>query len=281
MAQAAAGAIDTFTGVSGTAIAHRTWAPASPHSVVVVLHGLGEHSGRYTALAGDLNAAGYAVCALDHRGHGESGGQRVGFDRFDDLVDDVATLVADVRRRFPLPLFVLGHSFGGLVALRYVTRDHPDIAGLVLSGTAASVPKTVSPITVLAGKTLSLVAPSVGVLTLPLDKISKDPAVVAAYNADPLVTRRKVRARVGAEMLKVMAQVDDALPSLRVPTLIMHGGADVITTPDSSRLIHEHLGSTDKQLVIYDGLYHEIFNEPERGEVIASVIAWLNAHRPS
>ena len=246
--------------------------------MVLIVHGIAEHSGRYEALAADLVRAGFAVGALDHRGHGRSGGKRVQVARFDDLVDDLATFADLMRERYPspLPMFVLGHSMGGLVSLRYLTRDRPEVAGLVLSGAAAAKPEDISGFTIAVGNLLAKVAPDVGVASLQLDKISRDPQVVIDYNNDPLVTNAKIRARMGAQVLWAMEETERALPSLTVPILIMHGGDDVVNPPDGSRMIAEKVGSTDKTLKIYDGLWHEIYNEPERDVVIGDVIAWLN-----
>ncbi len=269
-----------FIGVGGTTIYYREWSSTEDpvRAVVLIVHGIAEHSGRYEALAADLVRAGFAVGALDHRGHGRSGGKRVQVARFDDLVDDLATFADLMRERYPspLPMFVLGHSMGGLVSLRYLTRDRPEVAGLVLSGAAAAKPEDISGFTIAVGNLLAKVAPDVGVASLQLDKISRDPQVVIDYNNDPLVTKAKVRARMGAQVLWAMEETEQALPALTVPILIMHGGDDAVTPPDGSRMIAEKVGSTDKTLKIYDGLWHEIYNEPERDVVIGDVIAWLN-----
>ncbi|MDQ1308607.1 MAG: Lysophospholipase, partial [Actinomycetota bacterium] len=257
-----------FIGVGGTTIYYQEWSSAEDpvRAVVLIVHGIAEHSGRYEALAADLVRAGFAVGALDHRGHGRSGGKRVQVARFDDLVDDLATFADLMRERYPspMPMFVLGHSMGGLVSLRYLIRDRPEVAGLVLSGAAAAKPEDISGFTIAVGNLLAKVAPDVGVASLQLDKISRDPQVVIDYNHDPLVTKAKVRARMGSQVLWAMEVTEQALPTLTVPILIMHGGDDVVTPPDGSRMIAEKVGSTDKTLKIYDGLWHEIYNEPER-----------------
>lgn len=269
-----------LAGVRDTKIFYQEWTPPQDklRGAVVVVHGYGEHGGRYADLAADLGAAGFAVGVIDHRGHGKSQGKRVQVVAFDDYVDDIATYQRAFRKRYPapLPFFLLGHSMGGLITLRYVTRDKPPFDGVIVSGAAAAKPDDISGLTIAVSKILSTVAPDMGVIQLPVEKISRDPKVVEAYQNDPLVVDHKVRARLGAEMLKAMEQCEQGLPSVTTPILVMHGGDDVLTPPDGSRMIAEQVGSADKSLEIYDGLWHEIYNEPERDVVIADVVAWLN-----
>lgn len=271
-----------FKGVRDTVIRWQEWAPAKsdPRAVIMLVHGIGEHGGRYAALAEDFTEAGFAVGVPDHRGHGLSEGKRAQVEQFDDFSDDLGTYQAILRKRYPapLPLFIVAHSMGGLIALRYVTRDQPAASGLVLSGAAAAKPDDISDLTITIGNLLAKVLPDVGVAGLQLDKISHDPAVVEAYKNDPLVTSGKVKARMGSELLKGMATVEQDLPSLTMPVLVMHGGDDVITPPHGSEMIFAKVGSKDKTLKIYPGLYHEVYNEPERQEVIANVITWIDAH---
>jgi alpha-beta hydrolase superfamily lysophospholipase len=269
----------TRNGKDGRTLHWREWNPShAPRAVVAISHGYAEHSGRYANLAQDLVAAGYAACALDHHGHGLSEGKPVSVRRFDDYVDDFAAYVEDVRQRYPAPLFVLGHSMGGLIALRYVTRDHPQINGLIISATAAIRPDDVSSLTVAVGRFLSKVAPDAPVVALPLGRISHDAAVVRAYYDDPLVHAQKMRARLGAEILDTIDRVEAALPDLVTPILILHGSDDAISPVASSHFVHDKVGSRDKTLKVYEGLWHEIFNEPERGDVINDVTGWMDQH---
>lgn len=269
-----------FNGKHDTKIFYQEWAPNSgePRAVLLVVHGYAEHSGRYEALAHDLVSAGFAVCTIDHRGHGKSEGKRVQVDKFDDMVEDLASYEQELRERYPapLPVFLIGHSMGGLISLRYATTQKTDVVGLVLTGTAAAKPADISGLTIAIGRVLAKVAPDVGVASLHLDKISRDPKVVEAYENDPLVTISKVRARMGSELIDTMDAVEKDLPSLTLPILVMHGGDDVVTPPDASRMIADKVGSEDKTLKIWDGLFHEVYNEPERDEVIADVVAWLD-----
>ena len=270
---------DTFVGGRGLRIHVRTWLPAgAPTGVVVVAHGFAEHGGRYAAVAERLVVDGLAVRAADHRGHGLSEGKRTSVVRFDDYVDDVTTVIAQARERWStLCVVLLGHSMGGLIALDLAVRPDGPLDGLVVSAPAAC-PREVSKVTLTIGRALSRIAPDTGVLRLPLNRISRDPAVVDAYNNDPLVFRTPIRARLGAEMLAAMERVDAGLPSLRVPLLVMQGTADGLVDPGCGPHVYSRAGSTDKTLKMYDGLWHEIFNEPERDHVLGDLTGWLRSH---
>lgn len=270
---------DSFVGVRGLKIHARTWLPAgAPIGVVVIAHGFAEHGGRYAAVAERLVADGIAVRAADHRGHGLSEGKRTSIVRFGDYVDDLTTVIAQARARWPsLRIVLLGHSMGGLVALDLAVRPGGPVDGLVLSAPAAC-PREVSRFTLAAGRALSRVAPNTGVLRLPLNRISRDPAVVDAYNKDPLVFRTPIRARLGAEMLDAMDRVEAGLPSLRTPLLVMQGTADGLVDPGCGPHVYDRAGSEDKTLKMYDGLWHEIFNEPERDHVLDDLTGWLRSH---
>jgi len=270
---------ESFSGARGLRIHVKTWLPAVPPvGVVVIAHGFAEHGGRYAAVAERLVASGIAVRALDHRGHGLSEGKRTSIVRFADYVDDLSTVIGQARERWPsLHLVLLGHSMGGLIALDLAVRQTIPLEGLVLSAPAAC-PREVSTFTLAVGRALSRVAPNTGVLRLPLNRISRDPAVVDAYNNDPLVFRTPIRARLGAEMLDAMDRVDAGLPSLRVPLLVMQGTADGLVDPGCGPHVYDRAGSIDKTLKMYDGLWHEIFNEPEREHVLDDLTAWLGTH---
>jgi alpha-beta hydrolase superfamily lysophospholipase len=271
---------DTFTGVRGLRIHTRTWLPESPPTgVVVIAHGFAEHTGRYAAVAQRLIAGGIAVRAADHRGHGLSEGKRTSVVRFSDYVDDLIAVIAQARARWPSQrLVLLGHSMGGLIALDLAVRPGAALDGLALSAPAAC-PREVSRFALGMGRVLSRVAPNTGVLRLPLNRISRDPAVVEAYNSDPLVFRTPIRARLGAEMLDAMERVEAGLSALRTPLLVMQGTADGLVDPGCGPHVYDRAGSPDKTLKMYDGLWHEIFNEPERDHVLDDLTSWLRAHR--
>jgi acylglycerol lipase len=268
-----------FVGVRALRIRYRTWLPAgSPTGVVVIAHGFAEHGGRYAHIAARLVADGLAVRAPDHRGHGLSEGKRTSVVRFDDYVDDLTTVIEQAREEWASRrVILLGHSMGGLIALRLAVRAGVPIDGLVVSAPAAC-PRDVSRLTLTVGRALSRLAPNTGVLRLPLNRISRDPAVVDAYNHDPLVFRTPIRARLGAEMLTAMDRVEAGLPRLRMPLLVMQGTADGLVDPGCGPHVYERAGSADKTLKMYDGLWHEIFNEPERDHVLDDLATWVRVH---
>jgi acylglycerol lipase len=276
---AAGGDQGGFVGVRGLRIQHRTWLPAGPPiGALVIAHGFAEHGGRYAHVAARLVAEGVAVRAADHRGHGLSEGKRTSVVRFDDYVDDLTAVVEQARQEWPARrVILLGHSMGGLIALRLAVRATVPLDGLVVSAPAAC-PREVSKLTLLVGRALSRLAPNTGVLRLPLNRISRDAAVVDAYNHDPLVFRTPIRARLGAEMLTAMERVDAGLPGLRTPLLVMQGTADGLVDPGCGPHVFERAGSADKTLKMYDGLWHEIFNEPERDHVLDDLATWMRAH---
>lgn len=254
----------------------QAWLPdVGARAVVVIVHGLGEHGGRYDHVARRFATDGFACYAADHVGHGRSDGRRANIDRMDRIVDDLAEFAGFATSHTPgVPLFLLGHSMGGLVTLQYATGDATELAGLVLSGAATKI-EAGSPLLRSAARLLSAVTPNLGVITLPPEHISRDPAVVAAYRADPLVHHGKVPARTGAEMLTTSQALPDRLERLRIPMLILHGTEDRLTTPEGSRMVHQRVTMEDRTLRLYDSLHHEIFNEPEQDRVLDDVVAWM------
>ncbi|WP_328392058.1 alpha/beta hydrolase [Nocardia sp. NBC_00416] len=269
---------------AGNRISTRSWIPdVAVRGVIVLVHGVAEHSGRYDYVARTFAAAGFAVHALDHVGHGESAdaGTRANIGSVDNAADNVAALLDLAREEHPgAPAFVVGHSMGALITLYLATRAPLEVAGVVVSAPPLIIDAG-NPAQRLLAPVLTRLAPNLGVLKLDSSQISRDPAVVTAYDDDPLVFRGKLPARTATEILTAAATVLDRLPRLRVPTLALHGTADVIAAPASTDRIEQHAGTTDLTVRRYDGLYHEIFNEPERDRVLADVVAWLDARVPA
>jgi acylglycerol lipase len=264
-------------GAGGTEIYWQAWQPAHAHAVVVLAHGAGEHSGRYAHVGERLAGAGYAVHALDHRGHGRSAGPRMYIDRVDDVVADLGTFIASVRAQYPeVPLVLLGHSMGGLVALRYAIHHQDSIDALVLSGPLAAL-AAATPLQRMAAQALSAVAPRLGLIAVEPALVSRDPEVVRAYVEDPLVFHGKLPARTIAQLAATVRRFPDEAPAIRVPLLVMLGSADRLVPPEGGRMVHDRAASADKTLIVYDGLYHEILNEPEKDRVMADLVAWLDA----
>lgn len=271
-----------FPGCHDTALFAQAWIPArEPRAVVVISHGLAEHGGRYADVAARLVASDYAVYALDHRGHGHSSGQRANIDRFAYLVSDLGTFAGRAQREHPgAPVFLLGHSMGGAIALDCALRYDGSLKGLALSAPALAVGEPVSPLKWLTIRLLSSLSPNAGALTLPATAISRDPAVVEAYERDPLVYRGAIPARTIAELLQAMAAFPASVPGLRIPVLIQHGTADTLVPLPATRPVYDMLGQPKQRtLRTYEGLFHEVYNEPERERVIADLAAWLEAHR--
>jgi acylglycerol lipase len=268
---------ESFVGQGNTTIRYDVWDTADPpRGLLVISHGLGEHGRRYDHVAQRLAALGLRVAVPDHRGHGRSGGPRAGLRRFADYTDDLDALFG-LEQVEGAPRFLLGHSMGGTIALDYALDHQQSLAGLVLSG-AAIVPGDDQPKAALAvAKVLASVLPSLPTAKLDSAGISRDEAVVKAYNADPLVFRGKIPAGLAGGLLRVMDTFPARLPDLKVPILILHGSDDKMTSPAGSKLVAERAGSADKTLKIYEGLYHEIFNEPEQDLVLDDVAGWLRA----
>ncbi|KQY31266.1 MULTISPECIES: alpha/beta hydrolase [Nocardia] len=267
-----------FAGHGGK-IAWRAWQPeTAPRAVVVLVHGVAEHSGRYEYVSTTLTDAGFAVYALDHIGHGLSEGAAANIGSMQGAADNVATLLGLASAAHPgVPRFLLGHSMGSLVVLHLATRGPLDVAGVIVSAPPLDIPLG-NPIQRLAAPLLTRLAPNLGVLTLDSSTISRDPAVVRAYDDDPLVFRGKLPARTAVEILQHTALVKQRLGALTAPLLVLHGTADVIASPSSADLLERDAGSTDVTVLRYPGLYHEVFNEPERAQVLGDVTDWLSAH---
>jgi acylglycerol lipase len=268
-----------FAGAAGGQIYWQGWIPDDPTGVVVLTHGLAEHGGRYWHVATRLAQDGYATYVADHRGHGKSDGVKGNINRMSEVVTDLETMVRSAAQRQPdLPMFLYGHSMGGLVALAYVLTGRPaELKGLIITSVAIDL-GVGSAAERLAAKVLSRVAPSVGTVQLDASTISRDPEAVRAYDEDPLNYRGKTRVRTAAEMLTTIDTVKAKLGSLTLPLLIMHGTADRLTGPAGSQLIADKAGSTDVTLKLYDGWYHELHNEPEKETVFAEIVRWLKEH---
>ena len=267
----------SLQGAGGTEIHWQAWQPAEGRGAVVLAHGAGEHSGRYAHVGERLTASGYAVYALDHRGHGRSGGPRMYIDSMDDVVADLGSFVTLVRARQPgLPLVLLGHSMGGLVALASAIGDQASIDALVLTSPLAAL-AAASPAQRLAASALSAIAPRLGLIAVDPTLVSRDPAVVRAYVDDPLVFHGKLPARTIAQLAATVRRLPAETPAVRVPLLVMLGSADRLVPPAGGRMVHDRASSTDKTLIVYDGLYHEILNEPEQDRVMDDLVAWLDA----
>jgi acylglycerol lipase len=264
-------------GDGGLRLYRRRWLPdCEPKATVVIAHGAGEHLARYGHVAERLTGAGYAVHALDHRGHGRSEGDRADLGSMDAVVADLRSEIALARsEQLDRKLFLLGHSMGGCISLEYALRHQEEIDGLILSSPVASL-NSASGATRALSKLVGSVIPRLGVYSVDTVLISRDPEVVRAYEEDPLVHHTKVPARTVAELTRSVESFPDRLPDLTMPVLVFHGTGDQIAEPAGSEMVHDRAGSADKSIELFEGLYHETLNEPEQGEVLDLVVAWLD-----
>lgn len=270
----------TLPGSAGDTLAWRAWLPEQPEAVVVLAHGLHEHGGRYGYLAERLNGSGYAVYAVDHRGHGRSGGPPANIGSMSGVLDDFHQLRRTAEAEQPgLPLFLLGHSLGGLIAVEYLLAyGEAGLAGLAVSGPLVDTSGANRAQLALA-PLLGRLAPNLGVTPLSSAAVSRDAEVVRDYEQDPLNHHGKIVARTGAEILRAAQDALRRMPELTLPVLVMHGTADRLVPVVAAQRVYDSVSSTDRTLRTYDGLYHEIFNEPERDAVLDDLVAWLDRHR--
>ncbi len=268
-----------FKGERGATIWYQRWRPEDPKAAIALAHGLGEHSGRYGNMLACVGPQGYAVYGLDLRGHGRSEGQRGHVERFGDYIADYGRLVGLMRAEEPeLPVFLYGHSVGGLIALRYAMDFPQGLAGVIGSGPAlrrrfdAPLPK------LLLARLLSLLWPTFSLRSgLPAEQLSHDPQVVAAYRADPLV-HDLVTPRLYTEVTSAGEQALADASKLKAPCLLLQAGDDGLVDPRTTRQFYDRLTVQDKTLHIYEGFRHEGHNEPDRGRWLGDMVAWLDAH---
>jgi len=267
-------------GYKGLNLYYQYWLPeGKPKAVLLVAHGLAEHSGRYKNLVDYFVPKGYAVYALDHRGHGKSEGTRSYVDNFNDYLTDLETFFGMVRKENKnARIFLFGHSLGGTIATAYAIEHQKELAGLIVSGASLVASTSVSPALLAMAGVVSALLPKMGVTLLDASAISRDKAVVDAYVNDPLVFRGKVPARTGAELARMWKHLPEQMHKIKLPILIMHGFADQLANPAGSKLLYERVSSKDKTLKLYDNCYHEICNEPEREQVFMDMQTWLAKH---
>ncbi len=269
-----------FKSIRDTNIYYQYWLPeGEPKAILLVAHGIAEHSGRYMNVVNHFVPAGYAVYGVDHIGHGKSDGKRVCVERFQDFTKTFKKFFDMIRGWQPIkPIFLVGHSMGGLISAAYLLKHQDELTGVVFSGPGIKVPENISNAVIFAGKILSVVMPKAGIIQLDAEGICRDPAVVDAYLNDPLVYTGKITARLSAEMLKTIQHVTGSAIKIRLPIMIVQGGSDKLVDPSGAQLLYDSVSSEDKKIKIYDGLYHEVFNEPEHGQVLDDVKVWIDSH---
>ena len=269
-----------FKSIRDLNIFYKGWLPdGDVKAVLLIVHGVGEYCERYMNVVNRFVPLGYAVYGLDHIGHGKSDGEREMVVRFEDFIEPLMTYHKMVKGWHPqLPIFIYGHSMGGLIASFHLLEHQADFKGAILSAPAVKVPDNISPVVIAIGNMLSKVAPKAGLIGLDTFYLSHDKAVVDAYNADPLVFHGKMPARISAEMLRAMSSVTAGAGKIHLPLFILQGSGDKIVDPAGAPMLYEKVSSKDKTLKVYEGLYHEVHNEPEREIMFKDLEAWLQTH---
>ncbi len=269
-----------FQGSDGLTLFYQRWRRASPaKAVVLVAHGFGEHSGRYANWVNYLVPRGFAVYALDHRGHGRSPGQRGHIASWSEYRRDLERFQQFVQSQAPeSPLFLYGHSMGGLIVLDYLVGQPSGLRGAIVSGALIEPGESAKPWLVAIAKLLSRYIPNFSLkLGLDTKALSRDSAVVQAYVADPLV-HGVASARWGTEVLLTIQSVKTQANNIRTPLLILHGEADAINRVDGARWLFQEVTFTDKELRVYTGGFHEPHNDLDKAQVLQDVEEWLERH---
>ncbi len=269
----------TFTTADNIILHAVKWLPTTdPKAVILLVHGIAEHSGRYGHVAEAFVDAGFAFYAYDHRSHGKSGGEpRTYFASFDLPVADLSLYIDLIRKENPnKKIFVYGHSMGSLISNLYLLKNQDKIAGWISSGSPLAVSTTVSAFLVMVLTLLSKIAPTKRQTKIDPTMLTHDENIVKAYIADPLGDAEPMRIGMGAGIITNGKAVIPQLGTLRLPILLLHGSQDTICPPPASQWIYDQAGSTDKTLKIYEGLYHEIHNETHYGRIMNDIIEWVS-----
>jgi acylglycerol lipase len=272
---------ERIDGAPGLKIFVRSWRPEGPpRGVVAICHGVNSHSGYYFWAAEQFVANGLAVYALDLHGRGQSDGERFYLEKFDDYLQDVDSLIKLAKSREPgLPVFLLGHSAGGVVSSVYTLEHQSELAGLICESFAFQVYAPDFALAVLKG--LSHLAPHAHVLHLKFEDFSRDPEVVRQMYADPLIAHEVQPTRTVAELVRADERLKQEFPLIKLPVLIIHGTADKATKPEGSQLFYDTAGSADKTLKLYEGHAHDLLNDYDKEKVMRDIQEWIDARLPT
>ena len=271
---------ETIEGGAGK-IFVRSWRPdAAPRGVVAICHGFNAHSGQYGWVAEQFVAHGLAVYALDLRGRGRSEGARFHVEEVGEYADDVGRLIALAKSREPgLPVYLLGHSAGGVTSVYYALDDQAELAGLICESFAFQVPAPDFALQVIKG--ISHLLPDAGVLTLPNAAFSRDPAVVKAMDEDPLIAHEKQPSITVAALVRADERLKKEFGHITLPVLILHGTLDKAALPAGSQRFYDEAGSADKTLKLYEGYFHDPLHDVGKEVVMADIQAWIDARLPA
>ena len=268
---------ERITHPDGTGINLHSWpANGTAKGVVILQHGFNAHGAHLSWAAGRLNEAGYACYAVDLRGRGKSDGERFYVDDFDNYLSDLQLAFDKARAEHPgLPIFLMGHSAGGVIATSYALRNQGEIKGLICHSFAFRVPAPRVVLNLL--QWLSGPFPRLKVLKLKNADFSRDPAWVAMMNADPLIHDENQPAKTVGEMWKADKVLEVSFPQITLPVLIIHGTQDHATLPAGSQMFFDNAGSADKTLTLYEGHYHDLLADTGKEGVLADIRGWIDA----
>jgi len=264
-----------FNGIRNAKIYYQYWLPEEkPKAIFLLVHGLVEHSGRYMNVVNYFVPRGVAIYGFDHIGHGKSEGKRAYIEHFKDFTDTIKQYYDQIRVWHPdTPIIIFGHSMGGLISTNYLLDFQTELSAAVISGPPLILPNAIS---VLSGELIAKFIPWLGLIKINPNDISRDKEVVQAYIDDPLVNNDRISAGLLNEIIKGMKRVASEAENINLPLIIVHGGADKLAEPEGSQMLYDRATSQKKAIKIYDGLYHEVLNEPEREQVLADIAQKLN-----
>jgi acylglycerol lipase len=270
----------SFTTTDGLSLFEQWWEPAGEYkAMLIIVHGLVEHSGRYAHVAEFFAKRGYSVGTFDLRGHGKSEGKRSLIRSFDNYLNDLGIFLERAHQKIGRkPIFLLGHSMGGTIVAKYMLTRQLDVKGIVITGGGIKLPQNIPPILSPVVHLVALIFPEMPTLALDARTVSRDPQVVKQYDNDPLNFRGKLPASTGTEMSNAFTFIQKNSNKTTPPILIMSGSEDTMVDPQGSRILYDNLLTKDKTLKIYEGLYHEILNEPEQEQVMEDILSWMQAH---
>ncbi len=273
----------TFPGLKGTRLYYHGWLPdiesKNIKAIVLIVHGVAEHCGRYLNLATYLVSHSFAVFGFDLRNHGRSEGKKGTVEHFSYFVDDLHIFIKYVQTQYSdKKIFVFGHSMGATISLIYSREYQNCISGLILSGSAIRFQPHLSPLLINLLRPLSWIMPELGIKKLDSSMLSHDPTIARSYDEDLLVFRGKLSARLAIELILNMHKIEQQVELIYLPMLILHGEEDQLALPEGSRIIFKRSSSIDKTLKIYPGYFHEVLNEPGQLKVLVDIEDWLQKH---
>ena len=268
--------VSNFRNNKGQTIFYRNWNTDSiTKGIIIIVHGLNSHSGYYQNFAVHLIENGYEVYAIDLRGRGQSEGERYFIRDYKDIVADIDQLMNIIKYAHPtLPVFLFGHSAGGVFASVYAVQNQLKLKGLISESLALEVPSSRFALAII--KFLSYIIPHVRLVKLNNADFSRENSVVDTMNHDPLLANEKQATKTMQQLLLAAEYLNKTMPEIKIPLLILHGTADKATKPGGSEYFMKHASSADKQLKLYEGHYHDLLNDKYHGIVVRDILRWLN-----